>query len=241
MTSTAPSITQLTRTHTGPKSKKNKKKKGKAKPNGSFVKTNGAKPNEENENQDVDEEEQEIPTPSEPSSPTKVNADEEPEAINGAEKTLNDPVVDLSGKSIAQESNGMHKQKSQSKRNSLVARPAAHDRTEVSSTEGTARLDAMAKEREALREEVAQLRKSLEDIQERHQEEMSSIREQLSQTEEGKEQAETQYQNLLGKVNTIRSQLGERLKADAVGDRQSQVPYKTDIQNRRTCPKQEAR
>ena len=72
-------------------------------------------------------------------------------------------------------------------------------------------------ERTALREEVAQIRRSLEEIQEKHEDELGSIREQLADTQGEKEQAETQYRNLLGKVNTIRSQLGERLKADAVG------------------------
>ena len=72
-------------------------------------------------------------------------------------------------------------------------------------------------ERAALREEVAQVRRSLEEIQEKHEDELGCIREQLADTQGEKEQAETQYRNLLGKVNTIRSQLGERLKADAVG------------------------
>ena len=78
------------------------------------------------------------------------------------------------------------------------------------------RLEALAKERNALREEVAQVRRSLEEIQEKHELELSSIREQLAETQGEKEQAELQYRSLLGKVNTIKSQLGERLKADAV-------------------------
>lgn len=79
----------------------------------------------------------------------------------------------------------------------------------------TARLDAMQQERDSLRAEVTQLRKSLESLQEKHKEELSGVKEELEQSQEGKEHAETQYRNLLGKVNTIRSQLGERLKADA--------------------------
>lgn len=81
------------------------------------------------------------------------------------------------------------------------------------------RLDTLARERNALREEVAQLRRSLEEIQEKHEEDMMSHREQLESTRGEKEHAETQYRNLLGKVNTIRSQLGDRLKADAVCSR----------------------
>ncbi|KAH6674611.1 putative GRIP domain-containing protein [Halenospora varia] len=105
----------------------------------------------------------------------------------------------------------------------------------------------MSQEREALRAEVEQLRKSLEDIQGRHTEEIStmkgqhademenvktkhteevstikdqlaeevtSIRAELQETETAKEHAETQYQHLLGRVNTIKASLGERLKAD---------------------------
>lgn len=87
----------------------------------------------------------------------------------------------------------------------------------TASLEGTeARLEALAMERNALRNEVAQLRKSLEEIQGKHLEELASLREQLEDTQGEKEHAETQYRNLLGKVNTIKSQLGERLKADAV-------------------------
>ncbi|KAL8766601.1 MAG: hypothetical protein Q9209_006666 [Squamulea sp. 1 TL-2023] len=78
-----------------------------------------------------------------------------------------------------------------------------------------ARLEALAQERAALRDEVIQLRRSLEKIQARHEEDMTAIREELEERTGEKEQAETQYRNLLGKVNTIRSQLGERLKADA--------------------------
>lgn len=80
-----------------------------------------------------------------------------------------------------------------------------------------ARLDALVKEREALRDEVAQLRKSLEELQGRHEEELGDVKNQLEDTQSEKNHSETQYRNLLGKVNTIKSQLGERLKADAVG------------------------
>jgi chromosome segregation ATPase len=111
----------------------------------------------------------------------------------------------------------------------------------------SSRFEAMSQEREALRAEVEQLRKSLEDIQGKHNEEISSIKSQhvdeLSKTQEkhteevsavrnqhteeistirteledsqaAKEQAETQYQHLLGRINTIKASLGERLKAD---------------------------
>ncbi|KAL8787777.1 MAG: hypothetical protein Q9195_007608 [Heterodermia aff. obscurata] len=78
-----------------------------------------------------------------------------------------------------------------------------------------ARLDALARERETLRDEVAQLRRSLEELQGKHEEELIDVKGQLEETQGEKDHAETQYRNLLGKVNTIKSQLGERLKADA--------------------------
>ena len=105
------------------------------------------------------------------------------------------------------------------KRSSLISKDDLADdnlsqTTSLNDTE--ARFDVLARERAALRDEVSQLRKSLEEIRGKHEEELGSIREQLEDTQSGKEHAETQYRNLLGKVNTIKSQLGERLKADAV-------------------------
>ncbi|KAF2204719.1 hypothetical protein GQ43DRAFT_408983 [Delitschia confertaspora ATCC 74209] len=85
----------------------------------------------------------------------------------------------------------------------------------TSPSETTARLDALAKERDILRHEVTELRKSLEDIRVKHEEELGGVQEQLEEANEGKEHFETQYRNLLGRVNTIKSSLGDRLKADA--------------------------
>lgn len=97
-----------------------------------------------------------------------------------------------------------------------------------SDSETTARLDAIAKERDALRQEVTELRKSLESIQSqhegqstegsqsKHEEEVQALREELEEANEGKEHFETQYNNLLGRVNTIKTSLGNRMKADAV-------------------------
>lgn len=79
------------------------------------------------------------------------------------------------------------------------------------------RLEALARERDALRTEVSELRKSLEAIQSKHEDEVTDLQDKLEESNSDKEQAEKQYQDLLGRVNTIRAQLGERLKADAVG------------------------
>ncbi|KAF2864047.1 hypothetical protein K470DRAFT_254373 [Piedraia hortae CBS 480.64] len=81
--------------------------------------------------------------------------------------------------------------------------------------DATARLDALQQERNELRDEVTKLRQSLEDLRRQHGEELAQSQGMLERLQQGKKQAETQYRNLLGKVNVIRSQLDERLKADA--------------------------
>jgi dynactin complex subunit len=85
--------------------------------------------------------------------------------------------------------------------------------------DAAARFDALVKDRDALRQEVTQLRQSLEELQAKHTSEIEAVQVELADTQAEKETAEEQYQSLLGKVNTIRSQLGERLKADAVCSR----------------------
>ncbi|KAF2441779.1 hypothetical protein P171DRAFT_393279 [Karstenula rhodostoma CBS 690.94] len=79
----------------------------------------------------------------------------------------------------------------------------------------SARLDVIAKERYALRQEVTELRKSLESIKEKHEEEIGTLQSELEEANENKDHFETQYKNLLGRVNTIKTSLGDRLKADA--------------------------
>lgn len=77
------------------------------------------------------------------------------------------------------------------------------------------RLDALLEERKALREQVTSLRKSLEDLQSKHVEQVDGLYEQVSTEKAEKESAQEEYQSLLGRVNTLRTQLTERLKADA--------------------------
>jgi len=57
----------------------------------------------------------------------------------------------------------------------------------------------------------------LESIQVKHEEDINNLQTELEETTESKEHFETQYKNLLGRVNTIKTSLGDRLKADAVG------------------------
>lgn len=64
--------------------------------------------------------------------------------------------------------------------------------------------------------EAAQLRKSLQDMETRHAEEKSRLEKDLYETEQQKNDANARFTDLLGKVNTIKSQLQERLNFDAV-------------------------
>ncbi|GKZ82544.1 hypothetical protein AnigIFM56816_007365 [Aspergillus niger] len=77
------------------------------------------------------------------------------------------------------------------------------------------RLDALVRDRDTLRAEVTDMRKSLEEIQTKHHADMEALQEKLDDAESKKEHAETQFQKLLERVNTIKSQLGERLREDA--------------------------
>ncbi|KAK4146491.1 uncharacterized protein C8A04DRAFT_9785 [Dichotomopilus funicola] len=74
--------------------------------------------------------------------------------------------------------------------------------------------ETMSQDDDALRLEVEQLRKQLQRIQESHTEEVAQLRTEVEEAETAKEQAEEQYQNLLGRVEKIRETLGDRLKRD---------------------------
>ncbi|KAI5305489.1 hypothetical protein KEM56_004282 [Ascosphaera pollenicola] len=75
--------------------------------------------------------------------------------------------------------------------------------------------DALVRDRDSLRTEVIELRRSLEEIQSKNNDEREKLQETLKTVRAEKENAEHRFRELLGKVNTIKSQLGERLKADA--------------------------
>jgi phage shock protein A len=77
-------------------------------------------------------------------------------------------------------------------------------------------LDALTLDRNKLRDEVAELRQSLQEIQANHKGEVEELQEQVEKAEEGKDQAEQQHANLLERVNNIRATLGERMKSNAV-------------------------
>ncbi|KAL8711554.1 MAG: hypothetical protein Q9220_003964 [cf. Caloplaca sp. 1 TL-2023] len=198
----------------GPKSKKGKKKKGggRGKLPPSPVKINGIKEVEdEHDTKDSDGEEDEPKTPH----------TERPHAEGLAPGALsvhdNAKHTALNGESTRAVERGKH-QISGGIEIDNSARPLRDSQEHLPqdpSEDIGARLEALVRERAALKDEVTQLRRSLEDIQGKHDEELNGFRDQLEERTGEKEHAETQYRNLLGKVNTIRSQLGERLKADA--------------------------
>ena len=168
--------------------------------------------------------EEQVPeTPIEPpTSPQKADADHTL-LTNG---TLRKPteVTDPGEEASSEEDNDAEEETLETRAEGAVSTPPK-DAAAIPSADTDERLEALAKERDALREEVAQVRRSLEEIQEKHEVELGNIREQLAETQGEKEQAESQYRSLLGKVNTIRSQLGERLKADAVSLFESLLCY----------------
>ncbi|GAP83817.1 putative Golgi matrix protein [Rosellinia necatrix] len=80
-----------------------------------------------------------------------------------------------------------------------------------SDSDTTARLDAMTKEREALKSEVEELRRQLENIQTAHSQETTQLKSELEEVEAAKEQVEEQYQTLVGRVEKIKESVGIRL------------------------------
>ena len=212
-----------------PKSKKHKKRKGgaKGKPNGDSDQLNGVKNDEGIENNEPEEQEQEPETPTESSKspiedeapPTSPGTRHEHPYTNGTSMVTNDVNTVASGLPDVEAAHSLFDQPdvtSTSLENLSIDKPS-NENAQVPSIESPkARLDALASERTALRDEVAWLRRSLEQMQGKHEEELANVREHLEETQGEKEHAESQYRNLLGKVNTIKSTLGERLKADAV-------------------------
>jgi uncharacterized membrane protein YccC len=76
------------------------------------------------------------------------------------------------------------------------------------------------------------MRRSLEEIQSKHQADMEALQQKLDDSESKKEQAETQFQKLMERVNAIKSQLGQRLKEDEVRDAVSKYPVEEPYSQR---------
>lgn len=137
----------------------------------------------------------------------KDEADEEPETPTTAELPSN---VDNTEETPPNDSNGHPVAPA----NHEPAEDHAHEQRPDGDSDTSAKLEAMGKEREALRAEVEQLRKQLESIQETHQAEVSQLQSELEDSNAARETAEEQYQTLLGRVEKIKETLSDRLKRD---------------------------
>ncbi|KAK1719995.1 hypothetical protein BDP67DRAFT_427698 [Colletotrichum lupini] len=188
MSAAAPSIDPVQNASSG-KKKSGKKKKNNANKPKEPIDTDSAPPPSENAEYGDDEPE----TPVQASAPIEESS---PEQSTGKDTTAN-------GHTERPTSNGH-------------ANPPIEAAAEEQGTnpDATAKLDALTKEREALRSEVEQLRKQLETIQGTHNETVTQLKSELEETSSAKEQAEESYQGLLERVNHLKSTLGERLKRD---------------------------
>lgn len=74
---------------------------------------------------------------------------------------------------------------------------------------------------EADHAELQKLRNELEDERELRARDAADAEERIAELQEQKENLDAQYKNLLGRVSTIRTTLGERMKADAVSSSRS--------------------
>ncbi|KAI9731722.1 MAG: hypothetical protein M1834_004511 [Cirrosporium novae-zelandiae] len=200
---------------TASKAKRNKKRKNNSKP-----KTNGLPieaDKEDHEGEIEGQEESSEPSASDlidaPNSGSNNNHDE-PKAPESNAPKPNAPEPDQSRESDGMVIASNSSQKLEQTSNGVQSTPPTPT-TASNMADTSQRLDALVKDRDNLRVEVSGLRKSLEEIQAKHEAEVEDLREQLENTESGKDHAENQYRNLLGKVNSIKSSLGERLKADA--------------------------
>ena len=88
--------------------------------------------------------------------------------------------------------------------------------SQTNTADFTEKLEALAKERDQLRQEVSELRKSLEDMKGKHEQDVDDLKDQLQEAESGREEAVTAHSNLKERVNTITATLGERMRANTV-------------------------
>ncbi|EEP80866.1 conserved hypothetical protein [Uncinocarpus reesii 1704] len=77
--------------------------------------------------------------------------------------------------------------------------------------ESDPRFEALVRDRDSLRVEVVEMRRTLEQIQSKHDEEMEALQNKLQETQNEKHNAETQFRNLLGKeeLSLARSRIEE--------------------------------
>ncbi|KAL9590777.1 MAG: hypothetical protein Q9203_000415 [Teloschistes exilis] len=212
----------------GSKNKKNRKRKGatNGKPLEDATRLNGTRMEDDRENEDNEGEGQEADTPNEGdleaqdavSHASFLSTSIGLPIMNGsspAENLMTSLTADNGGKAKTSTGGTERKESDNLITNNHEPAILRNALAKARLEDADDRFEALVQERMALQDEVAELRQSLDEIQGRYAEELQTIRRQLEERTGEKEHAETQYRNLLGKVNTIRSQLGERLKADA--------------------------
>ncbi|KAF4625244.1 hypothetical protein G7Y89_g12924 [Cudoniella acicularis] len=215
-----------------PKKKNNKKKKSKAKSNGDTTKSQDA---EKGIRVDTGDEEAEL----DDSDQSAVNTPREEKFPEGIESQTNghhdstsnghavEPSIRVSGpdqlkedrkpgntedasdasirlEAMSQEREALRQEVEQLRKS--LEDIQSRNTEEISAIKGQ-HAEEMASAQTKHSEEVTTIKEQLTD-------EASSIREKLQESETAKEHAETQYQHLLGRINTIKASLGERLKAD---------------------------
>ena len=196
--------------------KQKKKKSGKKRPNGDESKSNGIHDEPLEERGDAEDEDYGSKTSTEPpNSPQKTEADQIQVLSNGHSGNKLEE-VGRSEKTVPDNNDGPGEGLLGPREASAAADFAMED-SKSSTSEMHTDYQALLAEKHSLQEELAQVRSAMEGVQKKHEEDLESLREHLTVTRTEKDQAEAQYRGLLGKVSTIRSQLGERLKADAVG------------------------
>ncbi|KAI9780855.1 MAG: hypothetical protein M1839_006482 [Geoglossum umbratile] len=139
-------------------------------------------------------------------------ADEVAESTNGVSARLTNGQLDMSTRDLQLDTLGVREQRSDSMD---TEEDEVDDSPKHGSTNTPNELETVTMERGSLGTEAEQLRNSLKEIQAKHQRELATVNEQLEKAVGEKENADSKYRDLLGRVSTIKSQLGERLRADA--------------------------
>jgi len=78
------------------------------------------------------------------------------------------------------------------------------------------KMEAVARERDTLLQKITELRQTLENIQEKHAQDIVDLRTRAETAEQDKEESDQKYNDLRDRVTDIRATLGERLKSNAV-------------------------
>ena len=213
-----PPFTNANFTPAATKSKKHRKKKSKA---ANATKSNGPNPQANGVPDTVEEDLVDLEDDA-----AQANHTDEPSNTNNNEGPAQHPKspeiksTEAKSPSARRKSsvtvNGQRLEPSQDLSASEWSPRKAEDLVTPDAIDTTRRLEDAIKENEQLRNEVAELRKAPGQAQRSSADGQDELQTQLEEARRAKDQAETKYNKLLTQVNNIKTQLGERLKADAV-------------------------